>query len=329
MKSPPAEGVLDDNSRENTAPAPDSPLVTTNGDPPHLFEADLDSTRDIPTEGLQTASTKSIATTNGTSPKKKVSNRKNSKKSTGPKTSAGKRRSSKNAVKHGIFLSTASIIDSGDGMESRSEFEEIHEQLRDYWTPLGSEEELLVEDIALMRWRLRRVLLAETGEIRKLVDNYKLQVSDERQRSFERYKRGLPDSSARWAMERCTLGLRYILDELANVRGDCVGEPGLTKYPAQQLIAIYGNDDPDSLAIRCLRYESDAAEEERSEDSEDQPGKKGHPQISAAYFRKLILSALSEELKRLRGLLRTIETKERLEVEAQMATLGLPSARST
>ena len=110
-------------------------------------------------------------TKTGTSVKKIEANRRNARKSTGPKSVESKARSRQNAIKHGIFLSKAAIVTAGDGKEDAGEFEGLHRQLQEYWQPVGIQEELMVEDMAICHVRHRRVLTCETGRSEK-ADRY-------------------------------------------------------------------------------------------------------------------------------------------------------------
>ena len=69
-----------------------------------------------------------------TSQKKIESNRRNARKSTGPKTPEGKRAVRFNALKHGI-LAKAVVIEMGSGKESRAKFTELLTQLRQELQP--------------------------------------------------------------------------------------------------------------------------------------------------------------------------------------------------
>lgn len=85
-------------------------------------------------------------------------NRLNSKKSCGPRTSAGKERSKMNAVKAGIF--SLSILIPG---EDRKE----HGRLVRSWIaqlqPKGPAEDQIVDEIAAVSWRLLRYSKIEAG----------------------------------------------------------------------------------------------------------------------------------------------------------------------
>ena len=82
----------------------------------------------------------------GTSQKQIAANRRNAANSTGPRTKAGKRASSRNALKHGL-LAQASLIDAGDGKEDATELGKLLLRLIDDYQPQREVERLLVEKI--------------------------------------------------------------------------------------------------------------------------------------------------------------------------------------
>ena len=84
-------------------------------------------------------------------------NRLNAKLSTGPKTSEGKKRSSQNAITHGLtaFMSTLPH-------ESEEEFALMSETIIKELKPKGQIELELVTRIANILWRLRRFPIFET-----------------------------------------------------------------------------------------------------------------------------------------------------------------------
>jgi hypothetical protein len=100
------------------------------------------------------------------SPEKLQANRRNAQLSTGPKTEQGKSRSRRNALKHGI-LSSALLINEGEGAEDRAEFDELLGGLHRDLAPAGTLEEMLVERIAVCWWRQKRALRCESGLVRR------------------------------------------------------------------------------------------------------------------------------------------------------------------
>jgi hypothetical protein len=90
------------------------------------------------------------------------SKRSPNRRATGPRTDVGKRKASGNARKHAIFSKV--VVLPG---ESRANYERMLAELRQAFQPEGAAEDLLVEKIATIMWRYRRLLLAEAAEIRK------------------------------------------------------------------------------------------------------------------------------------------------------------------
>jgi len=74
----------------------------------------------------------------------------------GPRTDAGKKRSRRNALKHGIF-SKRLILDG----ELRADLEKLHRDLREYYQPQGAAEKILVEKLAIDLLRESRAIEAE------------------------------------------------------------------------------------------------------------------------------------------------------------------------
>jgi len=112
------------------------------------------------------------------SARKIEANRRNSRKSTGPNTAAGKKRVSKNAIRHGLY-STCLLVQHPDGKEDRAEYDDLCSDIREHYQPVGWLEEFLVEKIAVLSWRLRRSLHSERGLIAKALatHGYNLQES--------------------------------------------------------------------------------------------------------------------------------------------------------
>ena len=87
-----------------------------------------------------------------------AANRLNAKKSTGPRTENGKRRSRRNAFRHG--LTAESVITVLEDEAAYRKFEKI--VLHDY-APETAIERALVVRLASLLWRLRRAVAIETG----------------------------------------------------------------------------------------------------------------------------------------------------------------------
>jgi hypothetical protein len=90
------------------------------------------------------------------SAKKVRSNRQNAARSTGPKTREGKEKSSRNAVKHGVFCSPTVLKG-----EDQAAFGRLREGLIAEHRPRTPTELFLVDRMALAMWRIDRVNQAE------------------------------------------------------------------------------------------------------------------------------------------------------------------------
>jgi hypothetical protein len=80
----------------------------------------------------------------------------------GPRSQRGKLIASQNARKHGIFSSVMRLTS-----ESRAAYEELLKGLNEHFQPVGTLEEILVEKLAVLVWRYRRLVATETAEIEK------------------------------------------------------------------------------------------------------------------------------------------------------------------
>jgi len=79
-------------------------------------------------------------------------NRKNAKKSTGPRTEEGKAKAAQNARKHGLTSRRMVLAD-----EDAAEFEQLRRNLHAELAPETQLETLIVNRIAAVQWRLARV----------------------------------------------------------------------------------------------------------------------------------------------------------------------------
>ena len=99
--------------------------------------------------------------------KKTLANRLNSKKSTGPKSEAGKRRSSLNSIKHGLYGEKIAIIG-----ENIDEINDITERLVKELKPIGINQEIIVSKMVDLAIRLRRIPLLEAGVLNQEMQEY-------------------------------------------------------------------------------------------------------------------------------------------------------------
>jgi hypothetical protein len=85
-------------------------------------------------------------------------NRQNAQKSTGPKTQAGRARSSRNSTRHALLAKAATLM-AQPNQELESILARFHTDLR----PSSIHEEVLVQQMAVAAWRLRQSARIEVG----------------------------------------------------------------------------------------------------------------------------------------------------------------------
>ena len=98
-----------------------------------------------------------------TTPNKIEANRRNAKKSTGPRSAAGKAKSSRNEVKHGLLAGRIVLADHKD--EDPQQFGLLLDGLLEDYQPQSTIETMLVERLAASFWRLRRAYRFEVEAI--------------------------------------------------------------------------------------------------------------------------------------------------------------------
>ena len=109
-------------------------------------------------------------------------NRRNARHSTGPVTEEGKKRSRRNAVRHGLTAET--VIDALEDADDYSAFE--LSITADYDAQSATERELVLR-LASLLWRLRRATAIESG-LFKIQARHLLQFRQKRQARQDRQK---------------------------------------------------------------------------------------------------------------------------------------------
>ena len=87
-----------------------------------------------------------------------AANRQNAQKSTGPKTERGKRRSRRNAIRHGLMAET--VIDV---LEDAAAYKALQRAIHTDYRPKSNFELELVGRLVSLLWRLRRAVAIESG----------------------------------------------------------------------------------------------------------------------------------------------------------------------
>jgi len=96
--------------------------------------------------------------------KQRAASRTNGAKSKGPASEIGKERTRHNSTKHGILAQKLLLQGRFTG-EDQNQFDELHDSLREDWSPKGAQEDLIVKHIATFYWRLKRATRSEAGKL--------------------------------------------------------------------------------------------------------------------------------------------------------------------
>ena len=248
-------------------------------------------------------------------PRQIQANRRNSRRSTGPKTPQGKARSRLNALQHGL-LAREAVLQGFWIKESPRELEALHRQFWRQCAPVGALEEMLVEQIVTCCWRKRRVLRAESGEIAQSVGEGVCERRRHRAGQRARFEetRGMLGESK---LKMSTAGLDYMTETLEAVCADIVATGKLTGAMRAELIRVFGVD-PDGAAVELAMLEKWR---------QNNPERLKAAALKAKYEED-VLGFIAGRLE-LYGYLRAaVEVQERTEEEERRRASVLPSGES-
>jgi len=235
-------------------------------------------------------------------------------KTSGPRTEQGKQRASRNSTRHGIFSKLIVLKD-----ESRREFDRLVSRLWKALQPEGALEELLVEKLATITWRQRRLLLAESAEIRMSMEFAEWDRRNQDQKVAERIG-GEPTDEANYGLIRKIhnpIVLERCLELLAQLRVQ-VERDGFNAECDQSILeTIYGSRDENRL--REDLFDSYEAWLETSQIDKEERVSEGY--ASPGQCKKNVLEDMDQEILRLerdqkeRATAQTARTK--LEIESR------------
>jgi hypothetical protein len=122
--------------------------------------------------------------TSKVSEKKRLANQRNAQKSTGPKTLEGKKRSSQNAITHGLFCQEVCVL-----KEDRALFKELRREFIRDLKPQNLLELSFVDSVIETQWKLRRLRIAESTaheqELRKYCKAFNIDFDEEMKTTSE------------------------------------------------------------------------------------------------------------------------------------------------
>jgi hypothetical protein len=207
------------------------------------------------------------------SQRKIEANRQNSRAATGPKTLEGKRNSSRNALKHGLFA--AEVVNVAQG-ESPERFRRLLQDLWNEYEPVGRTEGILVEKIATYLWRQARILRTEKGESFVEMNAFAREHISSNLQQFNsasvgwiimrlnRNMKGDPKTPLASLTEQMTIellrrtsrGIDFLVGKLREVKVDVEKNGSLTFATRRLLMDCLGIDWPDELPEKIREGQS-------------------------------------------------------------------------
>jgi hypothetical protein len=238
---------------------------------------------------------------------------------TGPRTELGKRKASRNGMKHAI-LSEAILIKG----ESKTAYKKLLSGLREAFQPFGAAEELLVEDLATNRWRRRRLLLAEGAQIQKAREFFRQDRYDGAYESAKELARAERFSQEGLIHEiHNPIVLERCLDLLSQLRTR-IEENGFNhETDSDFLDVVYGEHGPNPLrddvydVYRIWLLISRFTEEERE--------RKGLGSVEDC--RKKVIGQIEWEIRRLKTYKKRRSLLETERTELEIVSRSIPEAR--
>jgi hypothetical protein len=209
-----------------------------------------------------------------------AANRANAQHSTGPRTPEGKARSSPNALKHGVF--SATLAWAGEPLnELGAERDTVLSGLLERYAPEGIEEEMIVDEMAMLWWKLVRINANTQWRLRNrvqsgadLLDSLKeseslgvqegrLQRALSRQRKdlffLQRYRQG---ETRAWRRDAGAARKA----QMAELRAETEAE--MQAYEAK-LQRARAEDEADEARLRAARIDPAAASEDAATPVDD------------------------------------------------------------
>jgi hypothetical protein len=242
--------------------------------------------------------------------KAKLSGQPSIRKGTGPRTAQGKKRSSLNALKRGLF-SKVILLDG----ESRAEYSSLLNGLRDDWQPQGTMEAVHVESLAVLFWRRRRFFQAEIAEISESME------FTENDSATKRYVEA-------WDWSRTSIAFGGLLKhshnpivvrqakEMLTMSREALDACGFSE-DSWFLKKLYGEDQDGGTPIGLrLLYETYATIARKNQERGDK--------TRDAELKQMMLVFMDAEIKRLTKLENILETDDKKRIQYKLSAAIIP-----
>jgi hypothetical protein len=233
---------------------------------------------------------------------------------TGPRTRRGKQRPRYNAVKHGIFSEVVLR-----GREPIEQYESLLCDLTRQFRPEGTLEEVLVEKLAMLLWRHRRLVQTESAEIAKVTEF--VEEDTRNLRYFDAEDRENRAGKEDALLHRCTNEFVYLraISLLKDLRGGIKARGVNRVEDCEFLRRIYGGGAMGPAEGLYLTYSNFAERVEKvREVKADIPG------LSTENVSKGALQFIDLEIEHLEQLKKIVEQNERLRVRYTVTASLVP-----
>jgi len=244
-----------------------------------------------------------------------TANRRNACKSTGPKTENGKAVSKMNALKHGLLAQTV-VVRGHKLKESANEFKKLCQEFYADLNPVGPLEEMLVDQIISLTWRLRRARTAESGEIALSVDTgwWKRENHNPLRMILNMPQTPFSDPLVT-QLERSMLGCHYLHHCLRAARDD-VEQDGELSESALKDYKWGLRDQPDPTVKKLDQFRAWLVENPE----------KLEPEALRARHKEEVLKYLDRQISQIGFCMDRREEREDAEERARQSAAVLPSA---
>jgi hypothetical protein len=161
---------------------------------------------------------------------KSHTNRANAQNSTGPRTDAGKQRSSLNALRHGLTGQTV-LLPSDDPAAYQLHCQEFH----DHYRPKNKMEVQLTQTIADLTWRLNRITAIEAN----------LVTADVSAAGMSQAFRQQSQAMANLSMYERRLSVRFkeTLKQLREIQAERVAQEAVEMFDAANILQMHRKKD--------------------------------------------------------------------------------------
>lgn len=177
--------------------------------------------------------------------KKLAANRANARKSTGPRTAAGKRRSSRNAVTHGLFCNDTVL----PGEDARL-FEQFRHAVLLKLSPQDVVELMIVDRVVIAQWKLRRLNAVEAtahiGNAQARIERARDELNERRrERTFDGSDDDQREATANDLQEKLIDATAQDLNVIESIAISVMNEDGLmerfSRYEQRLELSIHRN----------------------------------------------------------------------------------------